>query len=86
MYYFFSDQQSCILNDLITLLDEEVNVWQMWESAVDNNNSVADSQYYMNTITGVTTWEKPSNWSDLIDSWNGWLLCCEEDQPNDYYW
>jgi hypothetical protein len=49
---------------------------------------VADDEcnYYMNTITGHTSWDPPPRWMEIVGSWNNWILCCTEDNTNLKFW
>jgi hypothetical protein len=42
--------------------------------------------YYRNRVTGETSWDPPAGWEELVQGWQGWTLCCEEDAPDDFYW
>lgn len=42
--------------------------------------------YYRNRVTGETAWGPPVNWGDLVAGWEGWTLCCSEEQSDDLYW
>lgn len=44
------------------------------------------SYYYLNTSTNDSSWSPPLQWQRIMDSWNGWYLCCEEDNPNQQFW
>jgi hypothetical protein len=42
--------------------------------------------YYRNLVTTETRWEAPPGWEQLLQSWEGWTLCCNEDSPESLYW
>ena len=41
--------------------------------------------YYMNTLTGHTSWTEPVGWNEIIEIQDGWTLCCDL-VMNAYYW
>ena len=41
--------------------------------------------YYMNTLSGHTSWTEPVGWNEIIESHGGWALCCDL-VMNAYYW
>jgi len=41
--------------------------------------------YYLNTLTGDSSWDAPLNWSEVTAQWGQWLLCCT-DEGGQLYW
>jgi hypothetical protein len=55
-----------------------------WLLVVPDQES--SEQYYLNTITQDSKWDAPGNWEELVQSWNGWLLCCLESDIHAKFW
>ena len=50
-------------------------------SSVDNGTH----WFYLNHFTGQSTWTEPINWSSVVASTGGWVLCTGEEH-DDSYW
>lgn len=43
--------------------------------------------YFLNQITGFTTWHAPEGWDEMIrDHWGGWILCMSEGSDWAIFW
>lgn len=56
------------------------------EADFEEVDSSGQPYYYVNRITGETSWEPPSNWADIASSWGSWILCCADGDVNQPYW
>lgn len=60
--------------------------WDNWDTAQDATSSSCSSNYYLNIISGDSSWTEPAGWEDIVRLNSGFVLCCDSDLMDQYYW
>mmetsp|Transcript_47820 Transcript_47820/g.83725 ORF Transcript_47820/g.83725 Transcript_47820/m.83725 type:complete len:612 (-) Transcript_47820:2294-4129(-) len=82
--YYSADQSCALAWVLVVGLGDPADAF--YDSKTDTEIAPDPVYYYRNRISGETSWQPPGNWDDLVTSWDGWTLCCSEDNGDDLYW
>lgn len=53
---------------------------------VTTNEEIMNLIYYYNSMTGLSSWDRPGSWELVTESTGGWVRCCFEDSNEGYWW
>lgn len=57
-----------------------------WMLVIYEDENLEGNQYYLNSITNQSSWDPPSQWEEMKESWNGWIPCAYENFIDEIFW